>query len=335
MFAGLEYPKLHCSVSRKEMSSIIPSPPFTRPNEISSNFKLSTDVPDHSCLTLNASNVADFLVNEVSVQDLNDIEQHLWLAGRPGHIRPLHRQKMLKREMIITENPGMHLVWYENTIFLKPIPAALMSWEFWQQHVCADDVNDKDDGELGATRQRKYLYSSACGFLASYTKLITHLSDFNIAREIGLIPPIEWTTWCRFARDITNAVSAPQFPLEKRWRFGELRLTRLNWIYKLTMRRYSYFFAYTNYGTYFGRNAQMLLFLFGYSSVLLTAMQVVLVTENVPSYVNVMSYHVGIIVIFLLFAVACLFGVVFGVAFVYHLLDTLIDLSKEQKHSIA
>lgn len=317
------------------MSSIIPPPPFARQNEIPSKFTLSTHVPGYSWLTLDTDNVAVFLFNEVYVHQLNDIEQHLWLAGRLGHVRPLHRQKMLKREIVITEDPGMHLVWYENTIFLKPIPAALMSWEFWQHHVCADNVEVLDEEGLCVKRQRGKMYGSACGFLASYTKLIIHQSDFKIAVEAGLIPPTDWTTWGRFAKDVSDTVSAPQFPSEKRWRFGELRLTRLNWICKLTMRRYSYFSVYTNYGTYFGKNAQALLWLFAYSSVLLTAMQVVLGTGNVPPYVIVMSYNVGIVVVFLLFAVACLFSIVFGVAFLYHTLVTLTGLRIQQKRSFA
>ena len=34
--------------------------------------------------------------------------------------------------MIVTEHPGLHLVWYYDTIFLKPIPPYLLSRAFWE-----------------------------------------------------------------------------------------------------------------------------------------------------------------------------------------------------------
>lgn len=81
------------------------------------------------------SNERDFLVSELSVDGLNSIYQHLWLAGLPMPPRPLHYQMVLQREVIICERMDMHLVWGNGRIFLKPIPRFLLSSAFWNTYL--------------------------------------------------------------------------------------------------------------------------------------------------------------------------------------------------------
>lgn len=60
-------------------------------------------------LALVRSNEEDFLASELSVDRLNDIYEHLWLAGLPMPPRPLNYQIVLQREITICEKMDMHL----------------------------------------------------------------------------------------------------------------------------------------------------------------------------------------------------------------------------------
>lgn len=51
------------------------------------------------------------LYRALHAKDLEMIHKQLWYAGRPGNIRPLHHQRVLRRELILTEDPRLHLVW--------------------------------------------------------------------------------------------------------------------------------------------------------------------------------------------------------------------------------
>ena len=44
-----------------------------------------------------------YLEWELTVSRLNEVHDYLWLAGRPMSARPLHRQVMLGRDLVITE----------------------------------------------------------------------------------------------------------------------------------------------------------------------------------------------------------------------------------------
>lgn len=66
------------------------------------------------------------LANELKTPRLNAIHKRLWLAGRPTAARPLHWQKLLGRTVLVTEDPDEHLVWFENQIFIKPLPDFLL-----------------------------------------------------------------------------------------------------------------------------------------------------------------------------------------------------------------
>ena len=72
------------------------------------------------------------------------------------HIMPLHHQRAHLREIVINENPGLHLVWYYDKIFVKPIPAYFYAKAFWTYIESADpDV-----------------YQAAVGFMRSYNFLV-------------------------------------------------------------------------------------------------------------------------------------------------------------------
>ncbi|KAI5849654.1 hypothetical protein DFP73DRAFT_524651 [Morchella snyderi] len=85
------------------------------------------------------------------------------------------------------------------------------------------------------------LHANACGFLKSYTQLIVHESDFRIAKDIMLIPEeLSWDEWRHYSAEVDKYIHERthegRLQLNPRYRFGELRIQRLNFIYKLRMK---------------------------------------------------------------------------------------------------
>jgi hypothetical protein len=94
----------------------------------------------------------NYLEWKLDVSRLNKIHEYLWLAGRPMSARPLHRQVVLDREVVLTEQADLHLVWRESRLFVKPLPEFLIDHLFWKVYLC----------------KNAQLYGRARGFLMSY-----------------------------------------------------------------------------------------------------------------------------------------------------------------------
>jgi hypothetical protein len=186
------------------------------------------------------NDIGAFLNAELNVNRLNEVHSFLWLVGLPGTPRALHYQVMKKREIIVTEQLDLHLVWSASTsafIFIKPLPRFLFNSAFWRTQICP----------------RPHLYETALGFLLSYVALVEREVDYNLAILNGLIPrEVTWIGWltlvnevlcataqakqCLKEATITSSVELLEGPacVNKRFLYGELRLGRLNWIYRLT-----------------------------------------------------------------------------------------------------
>lgn len=214
-----------------------------------------------------------YLEWELKVPRLNEIHDHLWLAGRPTCARPLHRQAMLGRTLVITEQVDLHMVRQESRIFLKPMLDFLLNADFWTDHLCKD----------------ANLYECACGFLLSYVWLVCSKSDLKMAQREGLLDPaITWDGWRNFTRAILASINIESLDsVNKRYRYGELRLSRLNWIYRLfagkpSLTRYvrGYMYGYNQSSDLIQRNFAWVLVAFVYITIVLTAMQVGLATDR-------------------------------------------------------
>ncbi|KAI4173622.1 MAG: hypothetical protein LQ343_002797 [Gyalolechia ehrenbergii] len=167
------------------------------------------------------ASIQKYLAWDLTLPWLNDIHDHLWLAGRPMSARSLHRQAMLGRAMVITEQVDLHMVRQDGRIFLKPLPDYLLSYDFWIQAL---------------------------------------LSSIN-AESLDLV--------------------------NKRYHYGELRLARLNWIYRLFSRHTNittvvrgYMYGYHQYSDILRRNFAWVLITLVYVSTVLAALQVALATET-------------------------------------------------------
>ena len=211
--------------------------------------------------------------------------------------RPLHHQLMIDRDICITEQMDMHLVWTTGQIFLKPIPRFLLDPGFWRAHLPKNSRFQK----------------CALGFLFSYAALISYESDLFIAQDRHLIPKeVEWQDWKTFVKEIlqpgTADIDGPQESskdpqtadikgfqkssselktagiydrIDDRFIYGELRLSRLNKIYRLKQGAIArgYMAQWHQYGTFLQDNLVWVASAIIYITIVLTAMQVGLATK--------------------------------------------------------
>ncbi|KAF6781397.1 hypothetical protein CSOJ01_16083 [Colletotrichum sojae] len=107
-----------------------------------------------------------------------------------------------------------------------------------------------------------------------------HESDFHIAKETHLIPEeLQWAAW-RIAVGQLLDVSSIYHRVDRRFHYGELRLSRLNKIYFLWKTPlHGYMSRWNQYGSFFHDNFALLASSTVYIAVVLTAMQVGLATE--------------------------------------------------------
>jgi len=217
-----------------------------------------------------------FLFTSLTQAKANAIFQHLWFAGTPGNFRALHEQHIFRRTIIACEDPSLHLVWFNDAIYTKPLPPCLTNYEFFKEFVCPS-------GEL---------FSLACGLLYSYTHLIRYESDFRIARDGGLLrgTNLTWEKWQQFRLSVKSFLDTNTSTIDKRYRYGELRLDRLNVIHSLKFLEFSgYFNSFTRYSPYLSRYFSMAFLIFAFASVSLNAMQVAIQQSSPtisPSFAN-------------------------------------------------
>ncbi|KAL2211267.1 hypothetical protein CC79DRAFT_194244 [Sarocladium strictum] len=262
--------------------------------------------------------VQHFLAVDLLTPRLDQLHNHLWLAGLPKPSRPLGRQRAMSREIRLTESPDEHLVWHRAHIFLKPLPTYLLSHDFWAANLCAS----------------KELYASAAGMLLSYSWLINYHSDFALAKEAGLIPrAVEWSEWTEFMAEVLSQIGEDAFVcIDRRYQYGELRLSRLNSLARYLPRMWSmnnfinqYISTSTWYQEFFERNFSWVLASFLYISVILSAMQVALATpqlgENVPF--QAMSCLISVLSIAVVFLGLATIGTVWFFLFCYHFFSTV------------
>lgn len=269
-----------------------------------------------------------YLAHELTTPRLTPILDHLWLAGRPMAARPLHRQVMMKRSIVVTEQTDLHLIWVDGTIFVKPLPTFLLQRQFWLDHL------SNDEG----------LHSSALGMILSYVWLINHPSDLKIAHETGLLSTeLKWSDWITLSRQLTTFL--PLHSLEgvaPRFQFGELRLSRINWIYRLNPRfrlRYfvrGYYYTYQQYGTYFQRNFGWLLTLGVFVSIVLSGLQVGLATEDLvkQSGFRETAYWSTVLSLGLAAAAVASVALLFVFFFLNNLVVAVIFLYKQRKNRL-
>ncbi|KAF9884505.1 hypothetical protein FE257_001692 [Aspergillus nanangensis] len=235
-------------------------------------------LPDEPLISLNPHSVHEFLTQELSTPLLDELYPRLWLAARrtSSHIDALHRQRIKGRTITPSEDPKLHLVWQTDRIYIKPIPTCLLNYTVWTTFLRAS--KDADPPDHGTPSR-----ALALGFLRSYGYLIRHKVDFVLAQEAHLIAPeITWVRWGRFIAWFRGVEDGD---VAKRYHYGQLRLSRLQWMVRVGLAKNSsatgwfYEVPYWSIASYVRQAATPLLFLFASLSVVLGAMQVVVSVE--------------------------------------------------------
>lgn len=222
------------------------------------------------------------------------------MAGSHGNINSLHHQRVLLRNIIPSELPRLHLVWFDRTIYIKPLPDCLLD-------ASSDSHRNPDPSGL------------AVGFLRSYCSLIQSPVDLAVAKESNLISrDVTWDQWVKFREKTLSETEKSHF--NKRYQYGELRLSRLDIIYRFTGRGLTYFTVHRNYSTYFAQYFSLFATVFAFVAVILAAMQVLVGIRDTPAALATTSYK---------FSVAVLVGVCFcfGYIFVVFLFMFLYNLA--------
>lgn len=236
-------------------------------------------IPGHRNEDLDQSTIDKFLAQELNTPILDELYPRLWSVARKSsaNIDPLHKQRVKGRAIVPTEDPQLHLIWYHDRIHLKPIPDCLLNHNFWTAHLPSSaDKASQSDGE---TPTPKFERSIALGFLRSYAYLVQHRSDFKLAREHQLIPDyVDWVKWSKFIYHFRHIKDAQ---VAKRYHYGQMRLSRLNWAVRLFQPRsartaWFYEIPYWSTGLYVQRAIAPLIFAFASISLVLSSMQVAL-----------------------------------------------------------
>lgn len=229
-----------------------------------------------------------------------------------NHIMPLHHQKSHARRVVVDENPGLHLLWYYDLIFVKPVPAYFYSAAFWEYIQNADE----------------YIYRACLGFMRSYHTLIQYEIDFHEACELRLIPKKDngelptYEEWCEFIEPFGRV---GDHYVNRRYHYGELRLSRINRTVMLFKGGLAYFHIYPQWGSFLAHILAPIITLFAVCSVVLNSMQVSLAAIEVgnetgygvpggawPKFLNA-SLWFPVVVMLIIAAVlgASLIGIVF------------------------
>ncbi|KAI4276590.1 MAG: hypothetical protein LQ337_002373 [Flavoplaca oasis] len=234
-------------------------------------------LPGRPFFELETQEVVSHISDELLTPDLDQLAPLLWLVGtqRSDHISPLHHQIVKGRQIIIAEKIELHCTWILDRVFLKPVPAFLMSWVFWQKYLISDNSPIP-------TNLRDSLRRGALGYLRTYFHLIRYPSDFRLAMEHHLIP--EDTTFEKCSQFFARFGERLDEEVSPRYSYGELRLGRLNFWAKFAVHRFAFQKVQMHYGynAYLTRFYGPLLFIFAFFSVVLSAMQVSM-TVNPPN----------------------------------------------------
>ena len=202
----------------------------------------------------------------------------------------------------MTEHPGLHLVWYHDKIFLKPIPPYLLWGAFWEYIKEAD----------------REVWKAAAGFMRSYYYLIQYEIDFRkaMSSDLQLIPRLEDRdpiTFEEFVDLIADFHAISDQDVAPRYSYGALRLTRLNHIARIFLRKWTYLHLYPQWSDNLGRVVAPVVTLFAVFATILNSMQVVLAAQGSngnevwPEFLSMSKWFaVSVIVMVLLILVGLL-----------------------------
>lgn len=266
------------------------------------------------------------LAKDLETKLLDELYPRLFLVARKAgdNINQLHQHVLRGREVVINEDPEFHLVRYYDRIYLKPVPEYLLNYQFWEKYVQHGTKSTIKTAQPTENSYGSYDgYQTTLGFLRSYGYLIRHQSDFIIARKAHLMP--SYISFDRFQRFIHNFRTIPDEDVSDRYKYGQFRLTRLNWATRLVYlgrllsrrppggHRHRVRMEFENVKfeqTFQGisRYAAPLAFTFALMSLVLSSMQVVLTALGTKTWYAFVSVSWGFSVAIILFVASVILG---------------------------
>ncbi|KAI0413542.1 hypothetical protein F5X98DRAFT_283188 [Xylaria grammica] len=262
----------------------------------------------------------DCLARDLETRIADDIYPYLWLVATQdgAHIDPLHKHVIKRRAIVAAEEPKLHLVWYNETVYIKPLPDYLLNDAIWRDYI------PKPPAQPVHTRPRYDKHRAALGFLRSYGFLIQHESDFVIAQRANLLP--KYVSFQGFQKFILPFRSVNDDSVSHRYHYGQFRLTRLDWavrivhvasIFRLVhVRRqlpWNYQLQLWHTSQSLRYYAAPLAFIFAILSLILSSMQVVLAALGSDTWEAFVRVSWGFSVATIIFAVLPIFGTLVGV----------------------
>ena len=227
--------------------------------------------------------IAAFTKEDVSLERLNRIRRFLWFAGNVGgRASCLTEFLEYNRSIKLTNRADMHVVTHSGIVYLKPLPDYLLCHRVWADYICRDLETFQDANVLICS----YMYV-----------LILSKSDLRVAQSHGLVNEhISWEQWTSVAREVSRHRSSRVLNL--RWIYGELRLARLNWIYR-----------FTHLDIYHRQDSRgWLIGTLLYITIVLTAMQVGLGTDKLQNSLTFQRASYGFTVFSIMAPVIILFS---------------------------
>lgn len=81
-----------------------------------------------SAQTGNNQAIAEYLVQELDCPAIRSLYLNMrWVGKRSvSNIDPLHHHVVEGRHVVVTEEADLHLVWYKDIIYIKPLPLWLL-----------------------------------------------------------------------------------------------------------------------------------------------------------------------------------------------------------------
>ncbi|PQE16466.1 subtilisin-like serine protease protein [Rutstroemia sp. NJR-2017a WRK4] len=253
--------------------------PFAKEHELYKRLRgpdEAQQLPGHPQILLqDTTELIAFISKDLCTPILEKLSPRLWWMSTQSsaHIGPLHHQAVKQRNIIISENPELHLVWYYDRIFIKPLPKYLLTFDFWNTYLISPT------SILGS--EREIIKCSALGFLRTYRYLVRYESDFNIAMEKKLLP--EGTTWESFSKFAFDLRKIDDTDTTGRYAFGEIRLSRLNFYIKIILWKSTFHKVHGQYGAYFARFYGPILFILGMVAIILNSLQLEMAVESLTS----------------------------------------------------
>lgn len=272
-----------CAPNREPLSALPGADDHSNSSQSENELESINYLPGNPAVSLLPDEVHNHLANELETPLLDELYDKLWLVARKSglNIDTLHTQRIKGRSIVPAEDPRLHLTWDRDKIYIKPVPVFLLNHDFWTMYLQSPDRKPSSGNSQirFAPTTSAVDRSVAMGFLRSYALLVRYRLDLAIAKESHLIPDnVDWLQWSRFVSHFRHIRDEN---VAKRYHYGQLRLSRLNWAVRIFRPRHAsttWFYEIPHWSTskFVERATFPLVFLFASISLALSSMQVAL-----------------------------------------------------------